>query len=53
MLFILICLYLAESWPQVFDDSNARNDWGWQHDFDLPKMCKEMFRLLSPGYGVK
>jgi len=42
---------IAESWPQVFDDQNARKDWGWQHDFDLTKMCKEMFRLLGPGYG--
>lgn len=41
---------IAESWPQVFDDTNARNDWNWNHNFDLPAMCYEMFRLLSPGY---
>lgn len=32
----------AGSWPQSIDDSKARNDWGWKHEFDLPKMTEDM-----------
>src|ERR1044072_1359033 len=31
---------IAESWPQSIDDSVARADWGWKHEFDLGKMTK-------------
>jgi len=37
---------IADSWPQSFDDSVARKEWGWQHDFDLPRMTKEMVKNL-------
>jgi nucleoside-diphosphate-sugar epimerase len=37
---------IANSWPQSVDDSVARNDWGWKHDFDLPKMTADMFQNL-------
>ncbi|CAG0917228.1 unnamed protein product [Notodromas monacha] len=30
---------IADGWPKMFDDSNARRDWGWSHDYDLEKMC--------------
>ncbi|XP_077991323.1 L-threonine 3-dehydrogenase, mitochondrial-like [Glandiceps talaboti] len=36
---------IADSWPQVFDDAGARNDWGWDHEYDLAKMVKLMFDL--------
>ncbi|XP_002735491.2 L-threonine 3-dehydrogenase, mitochondrial-like [Saccoglossus kowalevskii] len=36
---------IADSWPQVFDDSGARNDWGWSHHYDLEKMVQVMFEL--------
>merc|ERR1712223_1513396 len=26
---------IADEWPQVFDDNQARMDWGWKHDYDL------------------
>lgn len=32
----------AESWPRSIDDRNARADWGWKHEFDLPKMTDDM-----------
>ena len=32
----------ALSWPSVIDDSFARNDWGWEHNFDLKKTTLEM-----------
>ncbi len=45
------CLLIAESWPQVFDDSNARKDWGWKNKYDIDKLCQIMFELLSSKYG--
>ncbi|APG60963.1 NAD-dependent epimerase/dehydratase family protein [Christiangramia salexigens] len=33
---------IAESWPSSIDDSAAREDWGWKHEFDLEKMTSTM-----------
>ena len=33
---------IADSWPGSIDDSYAKQDWGWNPKFDLPKMVKEM-----------
>lgn len=33
---------IAESWPQSIDDSVARNDWNWKHEYDLEKMTRIM-----------
>ena len=33
---------IALSWPSIIDDSFARNDWGWEHNFDLKKTTLEM-----------
>lgn len=38
---------IAESWPQSIDDSVARADWGWKHEYELPKMTKDMFANLK------
>lgn len=38
---------IADSWPQVIDDSEARKDWGWEHKFDLEAMTKDMLENLS------
>jgi len=40
---------IANSWPQSIDDSVARNDWGWQEEFDLAKMTSDMFENLKEG----
>lgn len=37
---------IAESWPRSIDDSVARQDWGWQPEFDLPKMTADMLAHL-------
>jgi nucleoside-diphosphate-sugar epimerase len=33
---------IADSWPQKLLDEPARVDWGWSHEFDLPKMVSDM-----------
>jgi nucleoside-diphosphate-sugar epimerase len=33
---------IANSWPGSIDDSVARNDWGWQHEYDLERMTVDM-----------
>ncbi|XP_050403179.1 L-threonine 3-dehydrogenase, mitochondrial isoform X2 [Patella vulgata] len=38
---------IADQWPQVFDDSNARADWNWYHKYDLETMCRVMFEKLA------
>jgi nucleoside-diphosphate-sugar epimerase len=37
---------IANSWPQSIDDSVARNDWNWKHEYDLPAMVKDMLENL-------
>jgi len=41
---------IADSWPQVFDDSCAQRDWGWNPQYDLKGMCDYMMRDLRPLY---
>ncbi|MBR4566239.1 MAG: NAD-dependent epimerase/dehydratase family protein [Prevotella sp.] len=38
---------IAESWPDKMDDSCARNEWDWHHDYDLPTMTRDMLQKLS------
>jgi nucleoside-diphosphate-sugar epimerase len=44
---------IANSWPAVIDDTEARNDWGWKPDFDLDRMTEDMLKNLSPQYAQK
>lgn len=37
---------IANSWPQSIDDTVARNDWGWKHEYDLGRMTEEMIENL-------
>ena len=43
---------IADSWPSSIDDSKARQDWGWQHKFDLIKMSESMLKNLDIKYNV-
>jgi threonine 3-dehydrogenase len=48
---------ILDSWPQVLDDSAARRDWGWKHEFDLDRMCDDLVvkvraMLGKPGAPV-
>ncbi|MBN8790552.1 MAG: NAD-dependent epimerase/dehydratase family protein [Terrimonas sp.] len=38
---------IADSWPQSIDDSVARKDWGWQHEYDLSRMTEDMLNNLQ------
>lgn len=38
---------IADSWPQSIDDSAARKDWGWKHEYDLPRMTADMLDNLG------
>lgn len=38
---------IADSWPASIDDSSARADWGWEHQYDLESMTKDMLKNLS------
>jgi nucleoside-diphosphate-sugar epimerase len=38
---------IAESWPQSIDDSVARKDWNWKHEYNLEKMTKDMLENLQ------
>jgi threonine 3-dehydrogenase len=44
---------IADSWPQVFDDSEARKDWGWQHKYDLDKLVELMIKDVKENYIKK
>jgi len=37
---------IADSWPDSIDDSAARMDWGWSHDYDLRKMTEDILANL-------
>ncbi len=37
---------IADSWPAIIDDSQARADWSWQHTYDLSAIVKEMLTKL-------
>mgnify|MGYP002795060349 CR=1 FL=1 len=43
---------IADSWPSSIDDSEARKDWGWQHQFDLEKISDSMLKNLQIKYDA-
>jgi nucleoside-diphosphate-sugar epimerase len=42
---------IADSWPASIDDSQARTDWGWKHEFDLTKMTTVMIENLKQKFA--
>lgn len=38
---------IAESWPDIMDDSCARKEWGWKPEYNLDAMTKDMLEKLS------
>ncbi len=41
---------IADTWPASIDDSAARNDWGWEHSYDLDQITEVMLKNLTPQY---
>ncbi len=41
---------IADSWTASIDDSRAREDWGWNHEYDLDKISATMLSALSSKY---
>jgi nucleoside-diphosphate-sugar epimerase len=38
---------IADSWPDMLDDSCARAEWGWRPEYDLPRVTREMIARVS------
>jgi len=41
---------IADSWPRTIDDSAAREEWGWEPQYDLPMMVQDMLDKLGKRY---
>lgn len=44
---------IASGWPNSIDDRCARNDWVWRHNYDLPRLVREMLANLSRVLGSR
>ena len=38
---------IADTWPRTIDDSLARKEWNWQHEYDTTAIVKDMLKNLS------
>ncbi|WP_372752887.1 NAD-dependent epimerase/dehydratase family protein [Mariniflexile sp.] len=43
---------IANSWPSSINDSYARQDWKWKHQFNLTDITKEMLSQLNKKYNA-
>lgn len=44
---------IAESWPAIIDDSDARKDWGWKNSYDLSAMTEDMLVNLRKKLATR
>ena len=42
---------IADSWPDMMDDSCARNEWDWKPTYDLESMTTDMLEKLAVKLG--
>ena len=42
---------IAAGWPQRIDDAAAREDWGWEPAYDLPRITADMLERLRARYA--
>lgn len=42
---------IADSWPNMMDDSCARNEWDWKPSYDLDAMTRDMLEKLAIKLG--
>ncbi len=38
---------IADSWPAEIDDTEARRDWGWRHEWELKDIVRDMLDKLT------
>lgn len=43
---------IADSWPESIDDSTARSDWGWRHEYDLSRLTETMLVELRKKLAI-
>jgi len=43
---------IADSWPRTIDDSAAREEWGWEPQYDLAAMTADMLEKLGQRYAA-
>ncbi len=43
---------IADSWPNSLDDSTAKEEWGWNPEYDLEAMTKDMLSVLEKKINV-
>lgn len=44
---------IADSWPMSIDDSRARHDWGWKHEYDVQSIARDMLEKLTLKLNVQ
>ena len=44
---------IADSWPDSMDDTCAREEWGWNPQFDLESMTVDMIRALKAKMDIR
>lgn len=37
---------IADTWPMSLNDDHAREDWGWQAEYDIDRMSEDMLRNI-------
>ena len=42
---------IADSWPDSLEDSLAKDHWGWQAEYNMRKLVKEMIENLHKKYN--
>ncbi|XP_044044450.1 L-threonine 3-dehydrogenase, mitochondrial-like isoform X2 [Siniperca chuatsi] len=40
---------IADGWPMALEDSAARRDWGWKHEYELPELVQSMLTHITMG----
>lgn len=43
---------IADSWPNRLDDTCARVEWGWNPEYDLDAMTRDMLEKLRVKFGM-
>ncbi len=44
---------IADTWPRTIDDSAAREEWGWEPEYDLASMTADMLEKLRSRMARK